>query len=148
MTVRALSTRLISAVSVLVLASVLGCGGTTTTTSAVAPATLPSTSVPNTIGTTMSFGEALALKLCNSCHSTDGTKGVGPTWKGLAGSQVTLADGSKVVANDAYLTTAIEDPDKQIVQGYQAGVMSATIKPGSIAAPDVAALVAYIDSLK
>lgn len=41
---------------------------------------------------------------CLSCHSTDGSSGVGPTWKGLAGSAVRLANGSTVTADGEYLT--------------------------------------------
>jgi hypothetical protein len=44
--------------------------------------------------------------------------------------------------------TSIEDPDKQIVSGYQRGVMSSTIPKGSISTADAKALVAYIDSLR
>ena len=32
---------------------------------------------------------------CAACHSTSGSKSTGPTWKGLAGSTVELADGSR-----------------------------------------------------
>lgn len=94
-------------------------------------------------------GEALyASKGCKSCHTIDGSAGAGPTWKGLAGSQVKLADGSTITADHAYLTTAIEDPDKQIVDGFKPGVMSASIPKGSVSEADAKALVAYIDSLK
>ena len=58
-----------------------------------------------------------------------GFPGVGPTWKGLAGSRVKLVDGTTVTADNAYLRTAIEDPDRQIVAGDQSGVMRAAI-PG------------------
>lgn len=60
---------------------------------------------------------------CISCHSLDGTKLVGPSWKGLYGETVTLADGTTVVADEAYLRTAILDPNAQITQGYPANVM-------------------------
>jgi len=85
---------------------------------------------------------------CAGCHSLDGAAGVGPTMKGLAGSTVTLDDGSKVTADDAYLERAIVDPDAQISEGFKAGIMS-----GAVAAQkfdtrpeDVAALVAFIKS--
>ena len=39
----------------------------------------------------------LAVELgCASCHSVDGTRREGPTWQGLAGSDVTLDDGTVV----------------------------------------------------
>jgi mono/diheme cytochrome c family protein len=55
---------------------------------------------------------------CASCHGNDGQGSVGPPWVGLAGSQVTLADGSVVVADDAYLERAIVDPSAEIVDGF------------------------------
>ena len=55
---------------------------------------------------------------CASCHGADGKGGVGPALAGLYGSEVTLADGSTVVADDAYLRRSITDPDADLVEGY------------------------------
>ncbi len=85
---------------------------------------------------------------CNGCHSLNGSPGAGPTFKGLAGSKVPLADGTTATAGDAYLLEAIEDPDKQIVKGYQPGIMSAAIKPHSVAQADAKALVDFIKAQK
>jgi cytochrome c oxidase subunit 2 len=73
---------------------------------------------------------------------------VGPTFKGLYGSQVKLTNGKRVTADPAYLLQSIEDPDALIVQGYQPGVMSSVIKPRSVSQSDANDLVAYIKSLK
>src|SRR5262249_52973593 len=100
-------------------------------------------------GGAVAQGKALyASKGCEACHSIDGTPRTGPTWKGLAGSSVKLTDGRTVTAGKPYLLTSIEDPDKQVVAGFQSGVMSSTIPKGSISAGDAAKLVAYIDSLR
>lgn len=73
-------------------------------------------------------GEKLANGTgCIACHSLDGTKLAGPTWKGLAGSQVKHTDGSTVTADDAYLVESIVDPALKIVEGY-APIMPATYK--------------------
>ena len=94
-------------------------------------------------------GKALyASKGCSGCHSIDGSKRTGPTWKGLAGSTVKLTTGQSVKADAKYLLTSIENPDKQVVAGYQPGVMSATIPKGSVAPADAAKLIAYIESLR
>jgi cytochrome c oxidase subunit 2 len=61
---------------------------------------------------------------------------------------VRLDDGRTVRADDAYLTRSIDDPDAEIVAGYQRGVMSSVIRPGQIDPADTRALVAYIDSLR
>jgi cytochrome c oxidase subunit 2 len=67
----------------------------------------------------MSPGEQLATQLgCLSCHKPDGT-GVGPSWTGLYGSQVTLESGQTVTADEAYIKESILDPNAKIVAGYQ-----------------------------
>jgi cytochrome c oxidase subunit 2 len=56
---------------------------------------------------------------CTTCHTVDGSDGVGPTFKGLAGSKVTLEGGDEVTADEAYLRTSITDPGKQVVEGFR-----------------------------
>jgi cytochrome c oxidase subunit 2 len=84
---------------------------------------------------------------CLKCHSTDGSKIVGPTWKGLFGSQVTLADGTTVSADETYLRESILNPGKQIVAGYPAGVMPATYNQ-QLNDNTINDIIAYIMSLK
>jgi cytochrome c2 len=94
-------------------------------------------------------GKGLYTSLgCVGCHTLDGTKGTGPTFKGLSGSEVKLADASTVTADDSYLSESIADPDAQVVQGYQPGIMSAVIKKGAVSDDDIRNLVAYIDTQK
>jgi cytochrome c oxidase subunit 2 len=94
-------------------------------------------------------GRQLASSLgCGSCHSLDGSPGAGPTWKGLAGSKVTLSDGSTITADSAYLLQSIRQPDAQVVKGYGPGIMSSVIKPGSVSAQDAKDLVAFIQQLR
>jgi cytochrome c2 len=115
----------------------------TTTTQATVTGTTATTAVGNAAN-----GKALSTSLgCSSCHSIDGSSGVGPTWKGLYGSQVQLANGQTVTADDAYLIQSIEDPDKDIVQGFQPGIMSGVIKPGQVSRSDAQDLVAFIKTL-
>jgi cytochrome c oxidase subunit 2 len=122
------------------------CGGGGSSSSTPTPTAKPK--APATSGGAAAQGKALyASKGCQACHSIDGSARTGPTWKGLAGSSVKLTTGKTVKADDAYLLTSIEDPDKQIVSGFQPGVMSATIKKGSISTADAKALVAYIKTL-
>ena len=64
-------------------------------------------------------GEKVVQDLgCMTCHTVDGSDGVGPTFKGLAGSEVTLEGGDAVTADEAYLRTSITDPSKQVVEGF------------------------------
>ena len=85
---------------------------------------------------------------CQGCHSLNGAKGAGPTFKGLAGSQVKLDSGQTVKADDNYLLESITDPDKQIVAGFQPGVMTSVIKPGQVSETDASSLVAFIKTVK
>jgi mono/diheme cytochrome c family protein len=79
---------------------------------------------------------------CASCHGPDGQGGVGPKWVGLAGSEVTLESGEKVVADDAYLERAIKDPGAQLVAGY-----SIQMPTNGLTDAEVADVIAYIHDL-
>jgi cytochrome c oxidase subunit 2 len=59
---------------------------------------------------------------CKACHSIDGSPLIGPTWLGLFGSTVQLADGSSVEADETYLSQSIRDPNSQIVAGFNPGM--------------------------
>ena len=91
----------------------------------------------------MSAGKRVALDAgCSSCHGPNGEGGAGPAWKGLYGSEVKLADGSKVVADEAYLTESIRDPSAKSVAGY--GLMPAN----SLDDSEIQAVVEFIKSLQ
>ena len=95
----------------------------------------------------VAMGEALVKEYaCTACHAVDATKLVGPGWGGLYASQVLLADGSEVTADDAYLAESIRSPDAKIVEGYATGTMPAyetMLNEGQ-----VDAIVAYIRALQ
>ena len=84
---------------------------------------------------------------CTVCHSIDGTTLDGPTWKGLHGEEVTLDDGTVVVADGAYLRESIVDPNAKIVEGFPAGRMPPYF--GDILSEEVVqAIIEYIKTLK
>ena len=90
-------------------------------------------------------GRKLAVdRGCMRCHTADGTPHIGPTWRGLYDSDVTLQDGSAVRADDAYLTASMMDPNAQIVAGY-APIMPSYF--GQLSGADAGAIVEYIRSL-
>ena len=94
--------------------------------------------------------EAYRQYACASCHSLDGREGTGPTFKGLAGSTVTLEDGKQVKADAAYLEKAIVDPDADVTEGYNAGLMKASIDGFDLGSKpeDVQKLVEFIQGVK
>lgn len=55
---------------------------------------------------------------CVACHTSDGTPGVGPTFKGLLGKTGELADGTRQVADEAYLSESVRNPNAKIVKGF------------------------------
>ena len=81
---------------------------------------------------------------CIGCHSIDGAKMTGPTWFGLYGSNVKLADGRTVVADDAYLTESIIAPKAKEVAGFSPTVMP----PFALSDADISNIIAYIKTLK
>jgi cytochrome c2 len=94
-------------------------------------------------------GEGLySSRGCQGCHSIDGSASSGPTFKGLFDSTVELTNGQKVKADEKYLLDSILDADKQIVKGYQPGVMSAVVPKGSVSQEQAQQLVDYIKTLK
>ena len=84
---------------------------------------------------------------CLGCHSIDGSQLVGPTWLGLYGSQVTLADDTSVVADEEYVRRAILETNAEIAKGYPANVMP-SIYVDTLSEEQVDALVEYIKSLE
>lgn len=79
---------------------------------------------------------------CASCHGSAFRGGVGPSWVGLAGSEVKLSDGSTVIADDRYLFNAIRDPGAEIVAGF-----GAQMPRNSLSDEEIGEIVAYIRSL-
>jgi cytochrome c oxidase subunit 2 len=68
-------------------------------------------------------GERLSsIKGCVACHSTDGSRLVGPSYKGLFGkTETVVTDGRprQVVVDDEYVRRSIAEPAADIVEGYQ-----------------------------
>lgn len=63
---------------------------------------------------------------CLACHSLDGAKLVGPSFKGLYGSQRNITSGNtekSVTANEAYIVNSIYNPNEEIVAGFSKGLM-------------------------
>jgi TonB family protein len=55
---------------------------------------------------------------CIACHTLDGTRLVGPTWKGAFGKKEKLATGDEVLVDDAYLRESILAPMAKVVERY------------------------------
>ncbi len=101
-----------------------------------------------TMGAAFSEGESLAKQYgCLTCHSVDGSRRVGPTWKGLFGKEETLADGSTVKVDEAYLRESIVDPNAKVVKGFPAGVMPQDFGQ-KLSDKEIQAIIEYIKTLR
>lgn len=95
------------------------------------------------------LGEALSKsKGCAACHSTDGTKLIGPSYKGVYGKTEIVVTGGQereIVVDDAYIRNSILKPMDDIVKGYQPLMPS---QEGLVNDAEIKALTAYIKSLQ
>jgi cytochrome c oxidase subunit 2 len=88
--------------------------------------------------------EAAVKHGCLACHTVDGQPHIGPTWTRLYGATVELQGGKSIVADADYLTRSMMDPQAEITSGFRP-VMPTYL--GSLAQPEVAAIVEYIRTL-
>jgi cytochrome c oxidase subunit 2 len=101
---------------------------------------------PSFRGTLVEYGKRIAMAQgCLKCHSVDGEPHIGPTWLDLYRRRETLENGETVIADEAYLTDSMIDPRGKMVRGYKP--VMPTYK-GKLAAPEAAALVEFIKSLR
>ena len=85
---------------------------------------------------------------CNACHSSDGSRLVGPSYLGYYGKNRTVQIGNTkttVVMDDDYVRRSIFDPNYEIVEGYQRGLMQSY--KGMLTDEDVDKMIEYIKAL-
>ncbi len=85
---------------------------------------------------------------CLACHSTDGSKIVGPSYLNLFGKQqIVIRDGKevRVIVDEEYIKKAISDPNSEIVKGYPRGLMQSY--KGKISDTDVSKIIEYLKTL-
>ena len=84
---------------------------------------------------------------CNGCHSLDGSMLVSTSFKGLYGKKETVVtDGveRQVTVDDAYIRESILDPNKDIVKGFNKGIMRSY--KGVINDADINKIIDYLKS--
>jgi cytochrome c oxidase subunit 2 len=90
----------------------------------------------------------LTVKGCVACHTTDGTKLVGPSYKGIYGTDVKVTVNGKletVKVDDNYIRESIEAPQAKIVEGYPSTM---PVYKGLVSEEELAEIIEYIKSLK
>ena len=86
---------------------------------------------------------------CFACHTLDGTRLVGPTFKGLWGAEKTVVtDGEErtVTVDEEYISSSIFDPNADVVAGFGKGLMLSY--EGQLSGEDVANIVEYLKTVK
>jgi cytochrome c oxidase subunit II len=95
-------------------------------------------------GDPAAVGEAIYRQQCVGCHTIDGSSGVGPTLQGLYGSEVTMDDGTTMVADGEYLLLAITDPRATTREGY----LDVMPSFANLSEDELAGLIAFIESIQ
>ena len=88
----------------------------------------------------------LTRKGCVACHSTDGRKVVGPSYKGLFGREEEMEDGTKVMVDENYIRESILNPNAKVVKGYPKGVMQSF--QGQVTEDELNAIIEFMKTLK
>jgi len=95
----------------------------------------------------IAVGERLSkVKGCNACHSVDGSRLVGPTYKGLLGrtdTVVTNGEKRQIVIDDEYIRRSILEPSVDVVDGYQPVMPKVEITD-----EEINAILEYLKSLR
>jgi cytochrome c oxidase subunit 2 len=98
-------------------------------------------------GSLAQWGKQVAVNQgCFRCHNSFSAEAAtGPSWVDLYQRTTKLTDGREVIADEAYLTESMMEPNVKIVAGYPPLMPS---YQGKLTGAETAALVEYIKSLR
>lgn len=86
---------------------------------------------------------------CFACHTLDGTKLVGPSFKGVWGHEATVITGGQkrtVSVDEEYIKKSIYDPNADVVDGYMKGLMVSY--QGQLKDEDITEIIEYLKTVK
>jgi cytochrome c oxidase subunit II len=86
---------------------------------------------------------------CFACHALDGTRLVGPSFKGIWDTQRTVVTGKEthqVLVDEEYIKSSIYDPNVDVVEGFAKGLMLSY--EGQLSEDDITNIVEYLKTLK
>ena len=90
--------------------------------------------------------ELYQSKGCSACHSIDGSKLIGPSWKGIFGKKEKVMTNGKereVTVDEAYIIKSEHDPDADVVAGFQP-----LMPPSPMNDEEIKAVVEFMKTLK
>lgn len=85
---------------------------------------------------------------CFACHSIDGSRLVGPSYKGIWDEEQTvITDGEErqITVDEEYIRRSIYQPNADIVKGFNKGLMLSY--EGQLSVEDIDNIIAYLKSL-
>jgi len=85
---------------------------------------------------------------CFACHSLDGSRLVGPSFKGIWGEEITVVtDGEErqVVVDEEYVRRSIYEPNADVVDGFNKGLMLSY--EGQLSEEDVNNIIEYLKTV-
>lgn len=86
---------------------------------------------------------------CIACHSLDGSKLIGPSFKGVYGHDVAVVTNGKereITVDDEYIKRSIYEPNADVVKGYVQGQMISYKE--QLSDDEVAEIIEYLKTLK
>ncbi|MFC2090727.1 cytochrome c oxidase subunit II [Bacteroidota bacterium] len=92
--------------------------------------------------------QVLVKNGCNACHSSDGSKLVGPSYLGAWGTMHEVNSGGEkreVLVDEEYIRRSIYDPNADIVDGFNKGLMLSY--EGLVSEEEIELIIAYIKEL-
>ena len=89
--------------------------------------------------------DLFAQNACIGCHSRDGSRLVGPSFKGVYGRDETMTTGLVVHIDEAYIRESIRKPQAKIVKGFENAAMPSF---ANLSDRKVDALIAYLKTVK
>ncbi len=90
--------------------------------------------------------DILKLKGCTACHSLDGSRIVGPSFRGIFGSTETVVSGGtehQVVVDAEYVRKSLAEPLADVVKGYPPAM-----PPQQLTDDEIAAVIARLQELR
>lgn len=91
----------------------------------------------------------LKQNACLSCHSTDGTVLVGPSFKGLIGkTELVITNGieREISVDEIYIERSIYEPNADITKGFTPGLMISYKE--NLSQENIASIIEYFQTLK
>jgi cytochrome c oxidase subunit 2 len=91
--------------------------------------------------------EVIQKNGCVACHSSDGSKIIGPSFKGLWGETqnvVTDRETRQITVDSTYIRRSIRDPNADVVEGYPTGQM---LPYDNITDQEIGLIIDYLKSL-